>query len=123
MNKAINAFFMSVAVIAVLVASGAFFTVDETEQVVVTQFGEPMGQPIREAGLYFKVPFIQNVNIFDKRLLQWDGDPNEIQTLEKRFIWVNTTARWKIVDPLKFMQTVRTETIAQARPSYRRMVP
>ncbi|MDD3374503.1 MAG: protease modulator HflC [Candidatus Omnitrophica bacterium] len=102
-------------IIAILFVSGVAYTVDETQQVVVTQFGEPIGQPIVEAGLYFKLPFIQNANYFDKRMLQWDGDPNEIPTLDKRYIWVDTIARWRIVDALKFMQSVGTEMGAYAR--------
>ena len=108
--------FVSVGIILVVfVFSGAFYPVDETQQVVVTRFGEPMGKSITEAGLHFKMPFVDKANFFEKRLLQWDGDPNEIQTLGKRYIWVDTTARWKIVDALKFMQTVRSENSAQAR--------
>ena len=115
MNKFVNTFLIGVVLVSLIVASGAVYIVDETEQAVITQFGEPIGEPITKAGLYFKVPFIQNANKFDKRLLSWDGDPNEIQTLEKRFIWVDTTARWRIKDALKFMQSVRTEISAQAR--------
>jgi len=95
--------------------SGALYIVDETQQVVITQFGRPMGDPIIKAGLYFKLPFIQHANYFDKRLLQWDGNPNQIPTKDKRYIWVDTTARWKISDPLRFMQSVTNETGAHAR--------
>jgi len=95
--------------------SGALYIVDETQQVVVTQFGKPIGDPAIKAGLYFKLPFIQQANYFDKRLLQWDGNPNQIPTKDKRYIWVDTTARWKIKDPLKFMQSVTNETGAHAR--------
>ena len=102
-------------IIVILTMSGVVYTIDETQQVVVTQFGEPIGEPITEAGLYFKMPFIQTANYFDKRLLQWDGDPNEIPTLDKRYIWVDTTARWRIKDALKFMQSVGTERGAYAR--------
>lgn len=100
--------------VAVLVLSGALYVVDETQQAVVTQFGELVGKPQTEAGLYWKLPW-QQANYFDKRLLQWDGDANEIPTLDKRYIWVDTMARWKIVDPLRFMQSVRTEYSAQSR--------
>lgn len=96
-------------------ASGMLYIVDETQQVVLTQFGEPMGDPVMEAGLHFKLPFVQTANYFDRRILAWDGDPNEIQTLEKRNIWVDMTARWRIVDALKFMQTVSNEVSAQTR--------
>ncbi len=99
----------------VLGSSGSFYIVDETQQSVITQFGEPLGQPITQAGLYFKTPFIQTVNYFDKRILRWDGEPNQIPTLEKRYIWVDTTARWRIVDALKFMRTVGTLSNAYAR--------
>ena len=95
--------------------SGALYTIDETQQAVITQFGEPIGEPITHAGLYFKLPFIQQANYFEKRLLQWDGNPNQIPTKDKRYIWVDTTARWKIVDALKFMQSVTNETGAHAR--------
>ena len=115
MNKFLS-LFMTVALVAILVvASGAFYTVDETQQAVVTQFGKLVSQPKTEAGLYFKIPFIQRVNYFDKRILQWDGDANQMPTRDKRFIWVDTIARWRIADPLKFMQSVRTETSAQTR--------
>ena len=93
----------------------AKYTINETQQVIITQFGEPKGEPIRKPGLYFKLPFIQKVNYFDKRILQWDGDPKQIPTLDKRYIWVDTTARWKITDPLKFMQSVGSERGAHAQ--------
>ena len=94
---------------------GGFYTVDETEQVVVTQFGKVVGKPKTEPGLNFKIPFIQSVNYFPKNLQEWDGDPGQIPTLDKTFIWVDTFARWKIVDPLKFFQTVSNMTGAQSR--------
>src|SRR3989338_7314547 len=115
MLKIINSIVIAVFVVVALFLSTAFFIVDETQQVVITQFGEPMGKPIRDAGLYFKMPFIQTANYLDKRILKWDGDPNQIPTRDKRYIWVDSTARWKIVDPLKFMQTVATEAGAYAR--------
>ena len=96
-------------------ASGAMYTIDETQQVVLTQFGEPVGKPITQAGLHFKIPFIQTANYFEKRIMSWDGDPNQIPTRDKRYIWVDTTARWRIADALKFMQSVGTLTSAQAR--------
>ena len=91
--------------LAVLVYNAAYI-VDETEQVVITQFGRIIGEPIKDPGLKFKVPFIQHANIFAKNLLSWDGDPGQVPTLDKTFIWVDTFARWKIVDPIKFFQTV-----------------
>ncbi len=85
----------------------AAFTVDEAEQAIVLQFGEPIGEPITEPGLHFKTPFIQKVRRFDKRLQSWDGDPNQIPTRGEQFISVDTTARWRIADPLVFFQRVR----------------
>jgi modulator of FtsH protease HflC len=103
---------VAILVIA-LFASG--YVVDETEQVVLTQFGKAIGEPIKEPGLKFKIPFIQLANYFPKNLLDWDGDPGQVPTLDKTFIWVDTFARWKIVDPLKFFQTVNNMTGAQGR--------
>jgi membrane protease subunit HflC len=100
---------------AVIVVGGVFYIVDETEQVVITQFGEPIGQPITTPGLKMKVPFIQKANYFDKRFMEWDGDPNQIPTRDKRFIHVDTYARWRITDPLKYFQRLRTEAGAQSR--------
>jgi membrane protease subunit HflC len=104
-----------VAVILLLLISGAVYVVNETEQVVVTQFGRPIGVPITSPGLQFKLPFIQKANRFDKRYLEWDGDPNQLPTKDKRFIWVNTYARWRISDPLLYFQRLRDERGAQAR--------
>jgi modulator of FtsH protease HflC len=103
-----------VAIVAV-VAAASIFTVDESEQAIVVQFGAPVGDPITEPGLHFRIPFIQEVRRFDKRLLSWDGDPNQIPTVEEQFISVDTTARWRIVDPLKFLQSVQNEMGAQSR--------
>jgi membrane protease subunit HflC len=102
-NKSI--FLIPLAII-VFIIYGAAYTVDETEQVVVTQFGRIIGEPKTDPGLKFKIPFIQTANYFNKNLLEWDGDPGQIPTLDKTFIWVDTFARWKIVDPVKFFQTV-----------------
>ncbi len=115
MNKSVSIVLAVFVFIGIIVLSGAVYTVDETQQVVITQFGKPIGKPIKKSGLYFKMPVVQVVNHFDKRLLQWDGDPNQIPTLDKRYIWVDTMARWRIVDPLKFMQSVGSEISAQAR--------
>jgi len=100
---------------AFLAITGAIYTIDETQQVVITQFGEPIGKPVTEAGLHFKVPIIRQANYFDKRILEWDGNPNQIPTKDKKYIWVDTTARWRIKDALKFMQSVNNETGAHAR--------
>ncbi len=102
-------------VLGLLGAAGGVYIVGETEQVVITQFGEPKGEAITEPGLKFKKPFIQVANYFDKRYLEWDGDPNEVPTRDKRFIHVDTYARWRITDPLKYFQRLRTEQGAQSR--------
>ncbi len=107
--------FVVVVVCLALVAFSSAFVVDETEQVVVTQFGRPVGAPITNPGLHFKIPFIQTINRFDKRFLEWDGDPNQVPTKDKRFIWVDTYARWKITDPLEFFERLRDERGAQSR--------
>jgi membrane protease subunit HflC len=84
----------------------AAYIIDETEQVVITQFGRIVGEPKKDPGLKFKIPLIQKANFFAKNLLDWDGDPGQVPTLDKTFIWVDTFARWKITDPVKFFQTV-----------------
>ena len=100
--------------VLILVAVGVtvwdgFFIVPEGKQAVITQFGAPVGGPVREAGLKFKTPFIQVVQYFDKRVLIWDGDPNQIPTNDKTFIYMDNTARWRISDPLRFLQAVGNE--------------
>ena len=97
------------------VLSSATYQVEEINQVIITQFGEPTGEPVIEPGLHFKVPFIQKTNKFEKRFLEWDGSPNQVPTKDKRFIWVDTYARWRIVDPLRFFQRLRDELGAQSR--------
>ena len=104
-----------VIIIGLIILGGTLYTVDQTQQVIITQFGEPIGKPITEAGLHLKKPFIQKVNYFEKRLLAWDGLPTQVPTKDKRYIWVDTTARWRIVDPLKFLQTVGNERTALGR--------
>ncbi|MFH1355398.1 MAG: protease modulator HflC [Candidatus Omnitrophota bacterium] len=95
--------------------SGALYIVNETKQVVITQFGMPVGEPVTSAGLHFKIPFIQIAQYFEKRLIDWDGDPNQIPTKDKKYIWVDTTARWRIIDSLKFLQSVGNEIGAYSR--------
>ena len=103
-----------VIVLLVLVGQSAFFVVNEAEQALVTEFGKPVGE-VRNAGIHFKIPVIQEVHRFSKRILNWDADPNQIPTSDKKYIWVDTTARWRIVDPLRFFTTVATERGAQSR--------
>jgi membrane protease subunit HflC len=110
------AIFTALFVIAVaFFAIGAIYVIKEGQQVVITQFGKPVGNPITSAGLHFKQPLIQEAHYFEKRLLDWDGDPNQIPTKDKKYIWVDTTARWKIIDALKFLQSVGNEMSAQGR--------
>ncbi len=100
---------------AALLPGCAVYTLDETEQAIITRFGEPRGQPITEPGLHFKVPFADRINRFEKRWLEWSGDPNQIPTRDKKYIWVDTFARWRISDPLRFFQRMRDERTAQSR--------
>ena len=112
--------FLSVVVVAVVATflvfvSGAAYTVDEREQVIITQFGKPVGEPVTTAGLKFKFPFIQQVNPIDKRILEWDGAPSNMPTKDKLYIAVDLFARWRIVEPLQFFQRLRDERSAQSR--------
>lgn len=103
-------------VIGFMMLSSGLFIVGESQQVIITQFGNPVGDAITEPGLHFKVPFIQDTNYFDKRFLEWDGAANQVPTRDKRFIWVDTYARWRISDPLAFLESLRgDELTAQSR--------
>jgi membrane protease subunit HflC len=102
-------------IVVLMALSGAFYVVQEYDQVIITQFGKPVGDPIDTPGLKFKIPFVQKVNRFEKRFLEWDGDPNQLPTKDKRFIWVDTYARWRITDPLLYFQRLRDERGAQTR--------
>jgi membrane protease subunit HflC len=104
---------VAIGLLVVLGQTG--YTVSETQQVIITQFGDPVGDPVVTPGLHFKVPFVQRTNVFDKRFLEWDGSPNQVPTRDKRFIWVDTYARWRITDPLLFFQRLRDERGAQSR--------
>ena len=103
------------ALAIVIVFSGTFYTLEEGKQAVIVQFGRPVGAPVTEAGLHVKLPFVQDVRRFEKRLLIWDGDPNQIPTKGREFIWVDTTARWRIADAKKFLENVATEAGARSR--------
>ncbi|MBI4115223.1 MAG: protease modulator HflC [Candidatus Omnitrophica bacterium] len=103
------------ATLAGFLLLNSLYLVSETDQAVVTEFGRPIGAPIQKAGLHWKTPFIQHVHYFDKRILEWDGYPSEIPSKDKKFIWVDVTARWRIIDPLKFLQSMRHEMNAQSR--------
>ena len=110
-----NALSLVIVFAALVILGQATYTVSETEQIIITQFGEPVGDPVVSPGLHFKIPFIQRTNVFEKRFLEWDGNPNQVPTRDKRFIWVDTYARWRIVDPLLFFQRLRDERGAQSR--------
>jgi membrane protease subunit HflC len=101
-TKALSFLLIGFALVAFLTASGAFFTVAETEQVIITQFGKPVGEPITQAGLHFKTPFIQEVHSLEKRVLEWDGPVAEMPTKDKLYIVVDTFARWRISNPSQF---------------------
>lgn len=101
-------------IILLALALNSFFIINEAQQAIVTQFGKPVGG-IRYAGLHFKLPFIQKVHTFSNRILNWDTDPNQIPTSDKKYIWVDTTARWRIREPLTFFTTVATEQNARSR--------
>ncbi len=104
-----------IAFIIFIIIIDAFYVVSETNQVIITQFGEPKGGAITLPGLHMKIPFLQKANFFEKRWLEWDGDANQIPTKDKKFIWIDTYARWRISDPLVFFQRVRDERGAQTR--------
>ncbi len=111
MNKLI----IALVLVVVVVVLNSFYVVNESEQVIITQFGKPVGDPVLTPGLKVKTPFIQDVHRFEKRFLEWDGDPNQLPTRDKRFIWVNMYARWRITDPLLYFQRLRDERGAQTR--------
>lgn len=114
MNKLTMAVIL-LAAAAVLVLSRSAFIIDQAEQGIIVQFGEPIGGVITDPGLHWRVPFVQRVRRFDKRLLSWDGDVTQIPTLGREFIIVDTTARWRIADPLQFLRSVRDEVGARTR--------
>lgn len=104
--------FLIVIAAGIFLAYNAAYIVDETQQVVITQFGKVVGVPITDPGLKFKLPFFQKANVFAKNLLTWDGIPGQVPTQDKTYIYVDSFARWKIVDPIKFIQTVNNELSA-----------
>ncbi len=105
----------ALALFGLIIVFSAAFVVTETEQVIITRFGKPVGDPIITPGINFKIPIIEEANFFEKRFLEWDGDPNQMPTKDKRFIWVDAYARWRITDPLLFFQRLRDERGAQSR--------
>ena len=115
MNKFTQIAIPVVLVLGVYVTMSSIYTVSEVEQVIITQFGKPVGEPVTEAGLKVKVPFIQEVNPIDKRVLEWDGPPSDMPTKDKLYISVDLYARWRIVDPLQYFLRLRDERSAQSR--------
>jgi membrane protease subunit HflC len=101
--------------VLLIAALNSTFIVDESNQAIITQFGRPVGDPINDPGVHFKIPFIQDIQYFDKRFLEWDGDPNQVPTKDKKFIFVDSFARWRITDPLQFFRRLRDERGAQSR--------
>ncbi len=114
MNK-LSALPLAGAIILLVALINAAYIIDEAEQGIIVQFGEPIGDVVSDPGLHWRVPFIQEVRRFDKRLLAWDGDVSQIPTLGREFIVVDTTARWRIADPLQFLRSVRDENGARTR--------
>ena len=107
---------ISAGIVGLILLGSGLFIVDETQQVIITQFGDPVGEAITTPGLKFKIPFIQMANFFDKRFMEWDGEPNQVPTRDKRFIWVDAYARWRISDPLMYLERLRgDENTAQSR--------
>jgi modulator of FtsH protease HflC len=113
--KTKNIILIAVVVFIALLAYSSIFILNETQQAIVTQFGKPVGGARTEPGINVKVPFIQKVQYFDKRYLKWDGDPNQVPTQDKKFIFVDTYARWEITDPLQFFIRLRDERSGQSR--------
>jgi len=114
MNSKNLGLIIPVIIIVLILIGNPFYIIEEGKQAIITQFGQPIGDPVTSAGLHLKVPFIQKVTSFEKRVLEWDGFPSEIPTKDKRYIWIDTTARWKIVDALKFFKSVANERGAHA---------
>ncbi|MCP4670665.1 MAG: protease modulator HflC [Desulfobacula sp.] len=115
MSNIIKTIVLIVAAACIVLIFSSAYVVDETEQVVITQFGKVVDEPVTTPGLNFKIPFIQKATFFPKNLLTWDGDPGQVPTKDKTYIWVDTFARWKIVDPIKYFQTVNNEFAALER--------
>lgn len=115
MSKSAQIALLAVLGIGAYLATSALYTVSEVEQVIITQFGKPVGDPVTSAGLKIKVPLIQDVNPIDKRVLEWDGSPSDMPTKDKLYISVDLFARWRISDPLQYFLRLRDERSAQSR--------
>lgn len=105
---------VGLVLLAIVIVYDGFFILEEGQQVVITQFGAPVGDPVTEAGLHFKLPFVQQTEVFEKKILIWDGDPNQIPTNDKTFVYLDVTARWRISNALQFLQAVNNQARAQS---------
>ncbi|NOQ66036.1 MAG: protease modulator HflC [Desulfobacterales bacterium] len=114
MNKILRTIGIIIVIALIVTVANGFYVLEEGKQAVITQFGRPVGQPVTEAGLHFKTPYVQEATYFEKKILIWDGDPNQIPTNDKTFVYLDVTARWRIADPLIFLQAVNNETRAQS---------
>ena len=113
MNKILRTIGIIIVIALIVTVANGFYIIEEGKQAIITQFGRPVGQPVTEAGLHFKTPFVQEATFFEKKILIWDGDPNQIPTNDKTFVYLDVTARWRITDALVFLQAVNNETRAQ----------
>ncbi len=114
MNKIVRTALILIVIVLIFTAVNGVYILQEGRQAIITQFGRPIGQPVTEAGLHFKTPFVQEVTFFEKKILIWDGDPNQIPTNDKTFVYLDVTARWRIADALVFLQAVNNEARAQS---------
>ncbi len=114
MKQIAQFFLIGLVLLAIAIVYDGFFILEEGKQVVITQFGAPVGEPVSEAGLHFKMPFIQQTEEFEKKILIWDGDPNQIPTNDKTYVYLDVTARWRISNALQFLQAVRNQARAQS---------
>jgi modulator of FtsH protease HflC len=114
MKQIVQFFLIGLVLLSITVVYDGFFILKEGQQAMITQFGAPVGEPKTEAGFHLKLPFVQDVNYFDKRIQIWDGDPNQIPTNDKTYVYLDVTARWRITDALQYMQAVKTEARAQS---------
>jgi len=112
-NKIVRTTLILIAIALIFTVANGVYILQEGRQAIITQFGRPVGQPVTEAGLHFKLPFVQEVTYFEKKILIWDGDPNQIPTNDKTFVYLDVTARWRIADALVFLQAVNNEARAQ----------
>jgi len=114
MKQIAQFFLVGLVLLAIVIVYDGFFILEEGKQVVITQFGAPVGDPVIKAGIHFKMPFVQHTEVFEKKILIWDGEPNQIPTNDKTYVYLDVTARWRIVNALQFLQAVKTQTRAQS---------